>query len=191
MSYKNPLSEREHAIEEAYFRKQNQRLIEKMRARREAAEKGEEPEEFRLATIVVATDFSTGAAHATDMAIDYAKKFGAKIVLVHAYDMPMNLPAMASGYSLRDEFLEEIAKGARDKVEEAAREVTATGIECEGVAVDLPAAIAIVNEAVERHADLIVTGTRGLTGLKRVALGSVADRVVQTAPCPVLAVPTP
>ena len=80
MSYKKPLAEREHALEEAYFRKQNQHLIDRMRARREAAEKGETPEEFRLGTILVATDFSTGAAHATDMAIDYAKKFGAKLV---------------------------------------------------------------------------------------------------------------
>ena len=44
MSYKKPLSDREHAIEEAYFRKENQRLIERMRARRGAAEKGEEGE---------------------------------------------------------------------------------------------------------------------------------------------------
>lgn len=191
MSYKNPLREREHAIEEAYFHKQNERLIEKMRARREAAEKGEEPEEFSVGTIVVATDFSTSAAHATDMAIDYAKKFGSKIVLVHAYELPISAPTSMGGPALPDGFLAECGKAARNQVEEAAREVAATGVECEGVAVEDAAAIAVVNEAMERYADLIVMGTRGLTGLKRVALGSVADRVVRTAPCPVLAVPSP
>ena len=67
----------------------------------------------------------------------------------------------------------------------------ATGVACEGVAIDAPAAIGVVNEAVERGADLIVMGTRGLSGLKRFALGSVAEKVVRTAPCPVLTVPAP
>ena len=191
MSYKNPLSEREHALEEAYFRKQNQRLIDKMRARREAAVKGEEPAEFSLGTILVATDFSEAAAHATDMAIDYAKKFGAKLVLIHAYtvDVPMAAPMMTGGYALPDGFFEELAKPAKTKVDEAVSEIRECGVECEGVAIDEPAAMAIVDEAVERHADLIVMGTRGLTGLKHVALGSVADKVVRTSPCPVLTVP--
>lgn len=191
MSYKKPLSEREHAIEEAYFRKQNQRLIDQMRARREAAEKGEAPEALSVATILVATDFSTSAAHATDMAIEYAKKFGSKIVLVHAYDMPIATPMMPAGYSLPEGFFEEVARAARDRVEEAVGEIAATGVECEGIALGEPAAMAIVNEAIERHADLIVMGTRGLTGLKHIALGSVADKVVRAASCPVLTVPSP
>ena len=70
MSYRNPLGDREHAIEEAYFQKENRRLIDRMRARRQAAEKGEEPAELAIETILVATDFSMHAAHATDMAID-------------------------------------------------------------------------------------------------------------------------
>ena len=191
MSYKKPLSEREHAIEESYFRKENQRLIEKMRTRRDAAEKGEEPAELDVATIVVATDFSTSAAHATDTAIDYAKKLGSKIVLVHAYDLPIAVPLMPEGYSLPNDFFEEIARAARERVEEAAKEVAATNVPCEGVAVGEPAAIAVIQEAMERQADLIVMGTRGLTGLKHVALGSVADKVVRSAPCPVLTVPSP
>ena len=191
MSYRNPLREREHALEEAYFQKQNKELIERMRARRAAAEKGEEPEEFSLGTILVATDFSESAAHATDMAIDYARKFGAKIVLVHAYEvhLPAAAPAMTGGYSIPEGFFEELAAAARARVDQAVTEIEECGVTCEGVSVDLPAAMAVVDEAVERKADLIVMGTRGLTGLKHMALGSVADRVVRTAPCPVLTVP--
>ena len=193
MSYKNPLSEREHALENAYFDKENRRLIERMRARREAAESGAEPEALEVATILVATDFSTPAAHATDMAIDYARKLGSKIVLVHAYDLPIPLPGptLSGTYTLPEGLIEEVAKGARDAVEAAAEEVAATGVECEGIAIGVPAAMGIVNEAVERHADLIVMGTRGLTGIKHFALGSVAEKVVRTAPCPVLTVPSP
>jgi len=50
------------------------------------------------------------------------------------------------------------------------------------------AATAIVDEAIELGADLIVIGTHGLSGLKHMLLGSVAERVVQKAPCPVLTV---
>ena len=191
MSYKKPLDEREHALEEAYFHKENARLIEKMRARREAAAKGEAPEDLDVATILVATDFSTSAAHATDMAIDYAKKLGSKLVLVHAYDDPVVASMPMEGYALPDGFALQVERAARDRVEAAASEVSETGVVCEGVAVRTPAAVSIVNEAIERHADLIVMGTRGLTGLKHVALGSIADKVVRTAPCPVLTVPAP
>ena len=52
-------------------------------------------------------------------------------------------------------------------------------------------ATAIEEEARSRHADLVVIGTRGHSGLKHLLLGSVAERVVQKAPCPVLAVKTP
>jgi len=191
VSYKKPLSEREHALEEAYFQRENRRLIDRMNTRRAAAEKGEEPEPLSVATIVVATDFSTSAAHATDMAIDYAKMLGSRIILVHAYDLPIPTVSITGTYSLPEGLIQEVAKAARERVAEAAGEVAATGVACEGVAVDAPAAMAIVNEAVEHEADLIVMGTRGLSGIKHVALGSVADKVVRTAPCPVLAVPAP
>jgi nucleotide-binding universal stress UspA family protein len=46
----------------------------------------------------------------------------------------------------------------------------------------------IVETARDRHVDLIVMGTHGRTGLKHVLLGSVAERVVRLAPCPVLVV---
>ena len=193
MSYRNPLREREHALEEAYFRKENDELIARMRARRAAAETGEEPAELALGTILVATDFSEAAAHATDTAIDYARKFGSKIVLVHAFDVhiPVAAPTISGTYALPDGFLEDIMNAARGRIEQAAGEVAECGVPCEGVAIDAPPAMAVVDEALERKADLIVMGSRGLTGLKHVALGSVADKVVRTAPCPVLTVPTP
>ena len=65
----------------------------------------------------------------------------------------------------------------------------------QGLAVDVivregyPATV-IEEEAVEQQADLIVIGTRGLSGLKHLLLGSIAERVVQKSPCPVLTVKT-
>lgn len=145
---------------------------------------------MRIETIIVATDFSETAQHAIDVAVDYARHFEAQLVLLHAYnvEIPIASPMMTGSYVLPDRFFEEVGQQARQEVERAAREIEEKGVSAVGVALDEPAALAIVDEAKERKADLIVMGTRGLTGLKHVALGSVADKVVRTAPCPVLTV---
>jgi len=147
---------------------------------------------MRYETVLVATDFSEAADAAVEAAVELARHFEAELVLLHAYnvEIPIASPAMSGGYILPDGFFEQIGKQARAQVEKAAKEITERGVRAVGVAFDEPAALAIVGEAERRDADLIVMGTRGLTGLKHVALGSVADRVVRTAPCPVMTVPT-
>jgi nucleotide-binding universal stress UspA family protein len=145
---------------------------------------------MEIKTILVATDFSETAAKAVETAVEFAKKFGAQLVLLHAYrvEIPMASPMTAGGYVLPDGFFEQLGSHARAQVEATAKEIEASGVKAIGIAVEQSAAIAIVDEAKERSVDLIVIGTRGLTGLKHVALGSVADRVARTAPCPVLTV---
>ncbi|MCR9094871.1 MAG: universal stress protein [bacterium] len=142
-------------------------------------------------TIVVATDFSEGAEAAVEHAAELAKHFDAKLVLVHAYniEIPIASPAMAGGYVLPEGFFKSISEQASIQTENAAKAIADEGIDAIGVAIDRPAFQAITEEAERRGADLIVMGTRGLTGLKHMAMGSVADRVVRSAPCPVLTVP--
>lgn len=146
---------------------------------------------MRYQTVLVATDFSKSADAAVETAADLARHFEAELILLHAYnvEVPIASPAMSGGYVLPDGFFEQIGEHARSKVADAAKAIAATGVKATGVAIDEPAAVAIVGEAERRKVDLIVMGTRGLTGLKHVALGSVADRVARTAPCPVLTVP--
>jgi nucleotide-binding universal stress UspA family protein len=145
---------------------------------------------MEIKTILVATDFSENATKAVETAVEFAKKFGAELIVLHAYrvEIPMASPMTAGGYVLPDGFFEQLGSHARSKVEETAKEIEARGVKATGIAVEQSAAIAIVEEAEARPADLIVIGTRGLTGLKHIALGSVADRVARTAPCPVLTV---
>lgn len=145
---------------------------------------------MKISTILVATDFSPSAARAVATAADYARHFQAQLVILHAYrvDIPVASPLTGGGYVLPDGFFEHLAKEARQRVEKVANEVAAQGVSAIGIAVDRHPATAIIDEAKARKADLIVMGTRGLTGLKHLALGSVADRVVRTAPCPVLTV---
>jgi universal stress protein A len=66
--------------------------------------------------------------------------------------------------------------------------LTHAAVAGERVVVDGPAAQAILQAATDRHADLVVMGTIGRTGLKRALLGSVAEAVVRHAPCSVLVV---
>lgn len=145
---------------------------------------------MKISNILVATDFSESAARAVATAADYARHFQAQLTVLHAYrvDIPVASPLTGGGYVLPDGFFEQLTKEARSRVEQVASEITATGVSAVGVAVDRHPASAIVEEAKARKVDLIVMGTRGLTGIKHLALGSVADRVVRTAPCPVLTV---
>jgi nucleotide-binding universal stress UspA family protein len=140
-------------------------------------------------TILVPTDFSADAAEAVKTASELAKQFSARVVLLHAYNVVIPLASpMAGAYMLPDGFYEGLRAHANSLVDAAARKLAEAGIDATGVAVSETASVAIVAEAERLPADLIVMGTRGLTGLKHVVLGSVAERVLRTAPCPVLTV---
>ena len=144
---------------------------------------------MNVSTILVPTDFSADADKALSTATELAKLFGARIVIIHAYQV--NIPVVspiAGGYALPQGFYEDLRSQAIAQVEKLAQQAASEGIEVTGIALQERAAVAIAAHAESLPADLIVMGTRGLTGLKHVLLGSVAERVVREAPCPVLTV---
>ena len=69
--------------------------------------------------------------------------------------------------------------------------VRAQGVEVDAKLSEVPAADAIAHEAEESGCDVVVIGTRGNRGLKRMLMGSVAEHTVRLAPCPVLTVNAP
>lgn len=144
---------------------------------------------MKLDTILVPTDFSADATKAISTAADLAKLFDAKVVVLHAYhvELPMATP-MGEPRALPQGFYEEMRQQATEQVQKVAAELVAQGVDASGVAVFEPASLSIVSRAESLPADLIVMGTRGRTGLKHILLGSVAERVVRTASCPVLTV---
>ena len=147
---------------------------------------------MKVKTILVPTDFSADADKALETAIDLARQFGAKIVLLHAYriEVPLAYAGLDTGLVLPPTFQTQVDETAAKRVADLAKRTTQGGVEARGVALCEPPSIAIVAEAERLPADLIVIGTRGLTGLKHVVLGSVAERVIRHAPCPVLTVRT-
>jgi nucleotide-binding universal stress UspA family protein len=81
-----------------------------------------------------------------------------------------------------------IREGTIEKLEEVRQAVAQQGVTAEAEASSMLPVEAISAAATRTRADLIVLGTRGLTGVKHIVLGSVAERTVRLAPCPVLAV---
>ena len=85
---------------------------------------------------------------------------------------------------------EEVAKKTREFLKIVKKKIEKENLTCETIVrLDAQPHQPIVEEAKKKNVDLIVMGTRGMTGLKRVFLGSVAQKVIGYAPCPVMVVP--
>ena len=138
--------------------------------------------------ILVPTDFSEPAATALDSALDLASVLGAGVTILHAYHLviPMSVPPTGGGFRMPASAARELRARAREAVEELVERRSGSGVEMTARAVEAPPATAILSEAERIPADLIVMGTHGRSGLAHAFLGSVAERVVRMAGCPVL-----
>ena len=146
--------------------------------------------EIQVRRILVPIDFSEHAASVLDWAVHLAKTHSATLVLLHAYHLPVEFQQLEGAY-LPADFWTNVKQEAVSALAEHAERLRRLGIQVEEVTREGYPATVIEEEAVEQRADMIVIGSRGLTGLKRLLLGSVAERVVQKAACPVLTVKTP
>jgi len=141
----------------------------------------------RFETILVAVDFSTHSQRALDEAIGLAQQEGARLHLVHAVELPA-VPLVAYGFEVPTTYLSSAREAAQQLLEKAAKRAAERGVDAENHLCGAPADKGIVAVAAELRADLLVGGTHGHTGLKHLALGSVAERVLRRAPCSVLVV---
>ena len=142
-------------------------------------------------TIVVGTDGSDSAAIAVRQAAELAKAGGGTLHIVHAYQ-PMNMGTLAmsagSGGSTIDVegVNASIASHAQTVCEHAGAVAQAENMKCEIHSVPGDPCDALISVAEQVHADLLVVGNRGMTGLKRFMLGSVPNKISHHAPCSVL-----
>lgn len=143
-----------------------------------------------MKTIVSAVDFSVNSIGAADWGEQIAWSHGARLVLAHA--LPTSLPVTAAPefIALPEEALLEEQDRVRERLDGEAAKRRTSGTEVETRIETGPASETLVEIAEDEKADLLVVGTRGLTGLKRTFLGSVAARVIRDASCPVLVVPS-
>ncbi|MFI5308437.1 MAG: universal stress protein [Polyangiales bacterium] len=144
-----------------------------------------------IKTILCPTDFSECSTASVGMAIELAKRLGARVQLLHVFQLPqyvgweegMAMVAATPG------FLEELRKGVDQQLAKQIEAAKQAGIDVVAEQVDGVAFREIVDRSAK--ADLVVMGTHGRTGLPRLMLGSVAERVVRLSKCPVLTVPAP
>jgi nucleotide-binding universal stress UspA family protein len=138
-----------------------------------------------IRSILVPYDFSETGQRALDFALDLAAPLSARVVLMFAYDVLAygfpEAPTMAMDTA-------EVERKAQKALEDLASRARRPGVAVEWV-VRRGAAWSEINAAAkDARADLIVMGTHGRRGVARALLGSVAEKVVRTAPCPVLTV---
>lgn len=145
---------------------------------------------IQVRTILVPIDFSSHADAVLEWAAHLAKEHGSKLVLLHAYHLPVDFQQLEGAY-LPPDFWAQVKADAAENLDKAAKPLRDRGLTVETVVREGYPATAIEEEARDRGVDLVVIGTKGHSGLKHLLLGSVAERVVQKAPCPVLAVKTP
>ncbi|MBM4269588.1 MAG: universal stress protein [Deltaproteobacteria bacterium] len=145
-------------------------------------------ERRHLETILVATDFSESAEGAIDWAVEVARPHRAKLLLVHALQPPVPIVASPEAIPLPVEVYEADRKRCEEELIERADRLRSAGTPVETKMVVGAAARSLIEVGEAVHADLIVAGTRGQTGLKRVFLGSTAAYLVRHSTCPVLTV---
>ena len=135
--------------------------------------------------VLVPIDFSPYAEQALDYAIALAQKLQAHVTLLHVIQPPLGVGA-DMGVWPSPAFFDELEAAIMCDMEGYLARVTAAGLAGEMVVVPGVPFQEILDTAKKRQVDLIIMGTHGRTGLKHVLLGSVAEKVVRLAPCPVL-----
>ena len=140
--------------------------------------------------ILVPIDFSTHANAVIEWAAHLALEHDSEVILLHAYHLPVEFQQLEGAY-LPADFWANVKDEALSSLADYGERLRAQGIAVtETVREGYPASV-IEEEAGRQKADLIVIGCRGLSGLKHLLLGSIAERVVQRAHCPVLTVNHP
>ena len=141
--------------------------------------------------IVVPTDFSECSEVAWTLAKRVAGTLGSEVVLAHVFVEPIVYGDASPAADMSWQLFEQGRKWVEDELEKWASAARAEGTTVRTIVRTGSANEEIVNLATDEGAELIIMGTHGRTGLNRMLLGSVADRVIRFALCPVLTVRTP
>ena len=142
--------------------------------------------------ILCPLDFSRFSRHALDQAVALAREFGAEISALHAYMVapvvdvvPVGSPIPIEPIRLSPLQHAVLIGELRDFI----GDVEAGGVTIQTAIAEGDPVATILERATAWRADLIVMGTHGRTGFERLLLGSITEKVLRKAPCPVLTVP--
>lgn len=137
--------------------------------------------------ILCATDLSDFSNSAVIQAIGMAKEFGATLYICHVIDLPM-VSMHGAAFVYPEDQIEEMKTGAREQIHGLVKGISLTW---EALVETGPVSSTLCRLAVDKRADLAIVSTHGRTGLKRLFLGSVTERLLRTIACPLLVVTAP
>jgi len=132
--------------------------------------------------IVVGTDGSRYSSLATSRAIAFARSYGGELRVLSVVDVPTEF------YAEAPHAVEDLILKAKGVVTEVKKQAEASGVQAETFVAEAEAYQAVNNLAEEQKADMIVIGSHGRTGLRRLLMGSVAEKAIGYATRPVLVV---
>ena len=142
--------------------------------------------------ILCPLDFSRFSRHAFEQAVTLAREFGAEISAVHVYAVaPVGVVVPAGGPVVADpiRLTPAVRASLTSNIREFTQEIDAAGVTVNTDVIQGDPVEAVLDRATTWGADLIVMGTHGRTGLERLVVGSVTEKVLRKASCPVLTVP--
>jgi len=138
--------------------------------------------------ILVAVDFSEPSVAAAQHALELATKFDAQVLLLHVLHDPAEAPGFYSSKKAGRKVLKNMEQAAAEMLDEFVAEHLKKWKKLEARVIPGLPAEEVVRVAEAEKVDLVVVGTRGHAGVKRLLLGSVADKVIRACRCPVLSV---
>jgi universal stress protein A len=142
---------------------------------------------MKLKKLLVPVDFSDASLEALRVAGELAKEFEATLHVFHSFPV---IPPIVAPYApaVPLDYLDQVSSSATEHLHQWRQKYCDADADIVEHVDSASPSESIVELAAELEVDMIVMGTRGITGLKHVLLGSVAERVVRTAACPVLTV---
>jgi len=140
----------------------------------------------QFTSILVPTDGSEYSIAAGKLAIDMAAFHNARLTFIYVIDEAIIEELARSSQKTRQEIRRELAENGQRYLDYLARLAQRHGIPAEKILREGTPHIEIVEEARKKMADLIVMGQVGRRGPRRILIGSVAERVIEYAECPVL-----
>jgi nucleotide-binding universal stress UspA family protein len=145
---------------------------------------------IQIRKILCPIDFSQHADRVVEWAAHLAKEHDGEVLLLHAYHLPVEFQQLEGAY-LPADFWDSVKEEAERSLKVYGDKLREGGLVVREIVREGYPASVIEEEAIQEGADMIVMGSRGLSGLKHLLLGSIAERVVQKAHCPVLTVNHP
>ncbi len=141
---------------------------------------------FSAKVILSPVDFSDFSMQALEVAQDIAKRYGSELVLVHVTPIIPKLEGHADIFT-EGEYENKLIASAKQRLADIAAKLQKDGINARStVSLSNDPAMEIIRVAESEKVDLIVIATHGVTGWRRLAFGSVTDKLVRTAACSVL-----